>query len=191
MSYLWILIALASFFHLFYFYALWKKDFSVIDIAWGLSASIIALLAILQVEIIDWRSFLVAFLTLIWGARLAFYLCERNAKVGEDERYAQWREEWGQKANLQAYFRVFWLQTILSFVIFSSLPLIIFAQHQQFHWIDVIALLIWLLGFFIETLADSQKRKFKEQESQRGQICKKGLWRYSRHPNYFGEATLW
>jgi steroid 5-alpha reductase family enzyme len=189
-----VLVVLA-FFHLFYFIALFKKDFSIVDTAWGLSFLLIFLSGFISSpNELSSRLILLCGLVSIWALRLSGHIFYRNIKLGhEDYRYAQWREDWGEKANKVAYFRVFLLQAFLSLVMASPLILIHYYPEKSplGSLLDCIGLTLWALGLLLESIADFQKDRFKSIEANQGKVLKSGVWKYSRHPNYFGEALLW
>ena len=190
-----VIIANIILFHLTFLIAVKKKDFGVIDVIWSLSFFLIYLVAHLNTELTNsLRVNFIGVIVGIWSIRLAGYLFYRLIKKGkEDFRYAAWREEWGEKANSTAYVRVFWLQTILSLVIASPLVFIHLypEKAQSLNFIDIIGLVIAISGVFIEALADQQKNAFKKNPENKNKFCQVGLWKYSRHPNYFGESLVW
>lgn len=176
--------------------ALYKKDFSVVDIGWGLSFLVIFLSGYINSPNLnmDFRTLLIGLLTFIWSIRLSGYILLRSKIIGkEDFRYAQWRKEWGKNANLIAYFKVFILQGVISIIIASPLYLIHFYKSEiPFgNWLDGLGLFLWIIGFMFEAIGDYQKHHFKKNANNKGKILKEGLWGYTRHPNYFGEALLW
>ncbi len=169
---------------------------SVIDTAWGLGFIVIAFATIFHriiqgyEHIIDMRGIVILLLVFVWGSRLALYLHKRNKKAGEDFRYQTFRKEWGEKTNIISYFKVFMLQMVLLFIVALpvSLPLLTL-NNSPLGLMSWLGIGIWCIGFSIEYMADQQLKNFKAK-GQKG-IIKTGLWRYSRHPNYFGEALLW
>lgn len=177
------------FIHVTYLVALSRKDFSVIDTAWSIGFMLIALAGCFLSNFSNSLENIILIVVLIWGIRLSWFLHSRNMKNGEDARYKAWREEWGEKANQIAYFKVYLLQYGL--LIVASLP--IFAIHlspnQEWSLLTVVGVLLWILGFTWEAVADHQKSVFKKINPKK--VCTVGLWSLSRHPNYFGEATLW
>lgn len=132
---------------------------------------------------------------MMWGARLAFFLFKRNRKTGEDFRFQALRQKWKDNVTYHAFFKVFMLQVLLMLVV--ALPIImIFAYPKQtLGYQENLGLFIgsvmFLFGFIFEAVSDQQLRNFKHRPEMKGRILKTGLWRFSRHPNYFGEAMLW
>lgn len=166
------------------------SDASIADVAWGLLFVLVAGLGLFLGDGWLLRRLLVALLVAAWGLRLAFHIGRRNLGRGEDRRYARWREEHGASWPLRSLFTVFGLQGLLAVVI--ALP-VLRAQSSPVPahptWLDVAGLLVWGVGFAIEVIADAQLEAFKRDDT--GGVMSRGLWRYSRHPNYFGEAVLW
>jgi len=124
---------------------------------------------------------------MIWGLRLGIYLSKRNLGKPEDFRYQNFRKGWGNWPNLNAYFRVFILQMLLMMIV--SLPSYYsMSNSNQMSWYNWLGVVIWTFGFIWESWADASLAHFKKH--QKG-VCKAGPWKYSRHPNYFGEMILW
>jgi len=166
-----------------------KNDNSKIDIGWGAGFAIAA--SVMLLFCLNQKLFIVFLLIFMWGARLSLYIFFRSRGKPEDFRYAEMRKNWGTKQKLNAFYRVFLLQAILMYII--SLPVIsAFYQIQtEFIVINYLGLIIFLLGFLFETIADAQMGKFKENPDNKGKIIQTGLWKSSRHPNYFGEMLVW
>jgi steroid 5-alpha reductase family enzyme len=177
--------------HYFYILAVIKKNLSVIDTAWGLGFVILALLGCLDSKFSNPKENLLLILTSLWGLRLAIFLHLRNHGKPEDFRYAQWRKEWGQRTNQIAYFKVYWLQYFLMLIV--ALP-IIGSHHsavRSLSFLNILGLFCWMLGMFWEVMADHQKNEFKKREENKNKFISSGLYKFSRHPNYFGETLLW
>jgi len=182
---------------LFLMIALWLmslliKNASIVDIFWGIGFIIITWIAFNKAAGYLPRKQLITTLVTVWGLRLALHIGVRNWGKPEDFRYAKWREENGSHWWWISFFQVFLLQGILMWII--SLPLIA-AQTSGFPAIltplDFIGASFWTLGMMLESVADSQLRRFKSDPNNRGKILTTGLWKFSRHPNYFGEAVTW
>ena len=189
--YLTILLAVLVYMTVWFLLALWRRRNDLADIAWGGGFIVAALTAVLLQTGLTPRARLVVLLVILWGLRLAVHIGLRNLGKGEDERYRKWREEWGRHWLLRSYLQVFLLQGFLLYLI--SLPVIwtILAKPSPWTGLDAIGLAVWIVGFFFEALGDFQLAQFKKDPAHRGKIIQQGLWRYSRHPNYFGEVTLW
>jgi steroid 5-alpha reductase family enzyme len=189
--YLTILLAVLLYMTVWFLLALWRRRNDLADIAWGGGFIVAALTALLLQTGLTPRAKLVVLLVILWGLRLAVHIGLRNLGKGEDERYRKWREEWGRHWLLRSYLQVFLLQGFLLYLI--SLPVIwtILVKPSPWTGLDAIGLAVWIVGFFFEALGDFQLARFKKDPNNRGKIIQQGLWRYSRHPNYFGEVTLW
>jgi steroid 5-alpha reductase family enzyme len=190
-QYLTILLAVLLYMTGWFLLALWRRRNDLADIAWGGGFIAAALTAVLLQTGLASRARLVVLLVILWGLRLAVHIGLRNLGKGEDERYRKWREEWGRHWLLRSYLQVFLLQGFLLYLI--SLPVIwtILAKPSPWTGLDALGLAIWMAGFFFEAVGDFQLARFKKDPAHRGKIIQQGLWRYSRHPNYFGEVTLW
>ncbi|BDC35199.1 hypothetical protein Noda2021_11570 [Candidatus Dependentiae bacterium Noda2021] len=168
-----------------------KKDNSIADIAWGPGFALIALYTLFNSGTFFPRQLLVTALVLLWATRLSSHILKRNWNKGEDARYAQWRQSWGKHATLFSFTNVFLLQGFLLLVI--SYPIMIINSYSDatLNYKDFLGLAMWLVGFYFEVVGDAQLAAFLKQPANRGKILMSGLWKYTRHPNYFGEALLW
>lgn len=171
--------------------ALLKKDNSLADTAWGLGFVLLAGLTFVRAHEPAPRRVLVTSLVLVWGLRLAVHVFARNRKKGEDFRYAAWRARWGRWFVLRSYLQVFLLQGLFLLVIAWPIILVNATPQTGLGWRDLAGSALWLLGFAFEAAADAALARFKGEAGNKGRIMAEGLWRYSRHPNYFGEALMW
>lgn len=189
---IWALITPQVLTHIFFTWAQKIKNWGVIDIAWGLGFVVTNITALAQVGSFSFSNILVTSMTSFWAFRLAIYLFKRNHGKPEDWRYAQFREEWKPNSNLQGYLKVFVFQGLLMFAV--SLPQVVFIlSGKQLEWgiLEILGLIIWVQGITFETLADSQLAKFKKSPENKGKVMMSGVWSLSRHPNYYGEVSLW
>lgn len=185
-------LGLLVFFHLVFAVALLKKDYSIIDIAWGLGFVLVALIAHQINPSPQWRTHLVLGCISLWGLRLGIYLLIRNLKKKEEDfRYQKLRKEWGEKANIHAYFKIFLAQPILLFFISFPVSVTLGRSTVPLNFLDWIGLGLFLIGFLIETIADAQMMNFKAKPENKDKLIRIGLWKGSRHPNYFGEMLVW
>ncbi|GKT08709.1 DUF1295 domain-containing protein [Desulforhabdus sp. TSK] len=171
--------------------ALIKGRNDIVDVAWGPGFILAALFSFLYGGMFTLRGVLVCRLVLVWGLRLALHIHERNRGKGEDHRYRQWREEWGDTFLWRSFLQIFMLQGVL--LVFVAVPVIFInasASHPFTAW-DFLGLAVWMLGFSFEAVGDWQLLTFMRDPANRGKLLTEGLWRYTRHPNYFGEVTLW
>lgn len=166
------------------------KRNDVADIAWGLGFLLLALISFFREGFEFDRGFLVTLLVLFWAFRLSIHIYFRNRGKTEDYRYKKWREEWGKWFYIRSYLQVFVLQGILMLLISSAFLMVNIFRGGSFTWLDILGVVIWFFGFFFETVGDWQLMKFVKTK-KKGEIMKTGLWKYSRHPNYFGEVVQW
>lgn len=171
--------------------SLFKKRNDVADTAWGLGFVLLAWVSFFINNVSDLRGLLVNLLVSIWGLRLAWHIHSRNKGKSEDYRYQAWRREWGKWFYLRSYFQVYLLQGLLLFLIIFPVLLINNSLESKLNWLDAFGLVVWLVGFFFEVVGDAQLASFVGNQNNKGKILQSGLWRYTRHPNYFGEVTQW
>lgn len=168
-----------------------KRDSSIMDIAYALCA-VIMLWAQwgLQGSDTSPRSLLMLVIVNLWGWRYTVYIAWRNLPHGEDRRYARWRERTGAPWWWWSYFQVFLLQAVMIWLWYAPIALAM-SVPGPLGALEFIAALVWLVGFVFEAGADWQLARFKGDPTNRGTVLRSGLWGQSRHPNYFGEATMW
>jgi len=168
------------------------KDASIIDIFWGMGFVIIAWAYAMDIgwDNMGIRHKVLLGLVSVWGSRLTVYLAVRNLGKGEDYRYVQMREAGGANWWLISYLRVFILQGIILWVV-SSLLVPALLTGNELQPLDYLGIGLWVLGFYFEAVGDWQMMRFKANKANQGKVMNKGLWKYTRHPNYFGDATLW
>ena len=166
------------------------RDVSIVDIFWGLGFVAIAWLSLLVSHVAAPHAWLIAGLTTIWGLRLACYLTWRKIGKPEDYRYEALRRQFGDRFWLVSLFLVFGLQGVLMWVVSLPLQLAPFGTGGL-NYLDAIGAAVWAVGFTFESVGDYQLARFKANPANRGQACDRGLWRYTRHPNYFGDFLVW
>lgn len=186
-----LLLILFFYFNFWFVISLIKKRNDVADLAWGLGFVVMAWSAFFLYQTQGLRPLLVNFLVTIWGARLAWHIFLRLIKSGEDQRYQNWRQEWGKWVVIRSYWQVFILQGIFLFFIVTPVVIINKNSYTSLNLLDYLGILIWLIGFFFETVGDWQLKQFVSSPKNKGKLMQSGLWKYSRHPNYFGEVTMW
>ena len=187
--------------------ALWawslkRKDAGVADVGWGLGFVIVAWLAFFLGEASGPRRLLVPVLVSLWGLRLSGFLAWRNLvaqlhpggemNLKEDRRYGAMRRKHGERFWWVSLFTVFGFQGLLLFVV--SLPIAVVQTIKgptDLGWLDYVGVAVLLVGLFFETVGDYQLSNFRRNPGSHGQVLNTGLWRYSRHPNYFGDAMAW
>ena len=168
------------------------KKVTFVDSIWGMGFVLIAWITFAGTDGYGLRRMLLAGLTTVWGVRLCVHLSWRNWGHGEDPRYAAWREQAGGHFWLVSLVKVFLLQALFLWAI--SLPVQvgqISTSPGHVTFLDVLGTVIWIIGFYFESLADYQLAKFKADPGNAGKVMNSGLWAYSRHPNYFGEFLIW
>jgi steroid 5-alpha reductase family enzyme len=166
------------------------KDVSIVDPFWGLGFVLITLVYYITGGLRTGRSYLAIVLITIWAVRLSYHLFIRNRQEGEDPRYRAMREHHGKRFLWISLFTVFLLQGILLWII--SMPLLgsVISDLPLGYW-DLMGSLIFFTGLTVESISDKQLARFRENPSNTGLVLDTGFWRYSRHPNYFGETILW
>jgi steroid 5-alpha reductase family enzyme len=161
------------------------------DVAWGPGFILVAWVTLLSNNAFTVRPILIASLITLWGLRLAWHIFQRNRGRGEDFRYKKWRDDWGKWFYVRSFLQIFMLQGLLLLMVVS--PQIIVTSTDisaSLNTLSFLGLAIFLVGFFFEAIGDLQLARFLAQKD-RGPIMNTGLWKYTRHPNYFGEVSLW
>jgi len=169
-----------------------RRDASIVDIVWGLAFVTVAVVAGLVGDGSSDRRWLLAGLVAVWGLRLAGYLAWRNLGHGEDYRYRAMRKHYGTRFATVSLVRVFGLQALLVWIV--SLPVQLSASAERPPSLGLLAgvgVALWAVGLFFETVGDIQLARFKQDSAEQGQVMDRGLWRYTRHPNYFGDCCVW
>lgn len=186
-----VLVSVLVWVHLAFALAVWQKNNTVADIFWGMGFMLVAWTVLLVSGNWQWRSIIVVSLVTIWGLRLVIHIFRRSQGKKEDYRYAQWRAKWGQRWLIYSYLQVFVSQALLMLVIVSSAAWTISFASNGFSLLDSLGVSVWLMGFLFELIGDQQLATFKQNPTHKGKVMRHGLWLYTRHPNYFGEATQW
>jgi steroid 5-alpha reductase family enzyme len=187
----WAAIALLTISTIAWLYSIVARDASVVDALWGVSQIVIAGVALTAGETVTARSWLTALLVTTWGVRLAAYLTVRARGRGED-----WRHQRARARQRHFVWRslpeVFWFQLVGGALV-VGLPLfaVVAPSQPPLGWLDLVAVLIWAVGFTLEVVADLQLARFRRDRCTGERLLQAGLWGYSRHPNYFGETVLW
>lgn len=167
-----------------------KRDqLNVVDVAWGGGFILLAWSTYVQMQAP--RTLLVAVLVTLWGLRLMGHLGKRVKTGKDDPRYLELKKKWKGNVWLRAYLSVFLLQGLLVLII--GLPIVMTAGDLLGHtaWAVYTGAVIWFIGFTIERLADAELAEFVKNRKSKDAVLDTGSWRYSRHPNYFGELTQW
>jgi len=188
-----VLLVILGLMTILWFVSLVLKNSSIVDIFWG-TGFVIAnwIYFILSPDGFLVRKTLIGILVTIWGLHLSLHILWRNWGKPEDYRYQVWRKEAGPRWWWQSYLQVFLLQGILMWII--SAPLLSAQRSPKpSHLIlfDILGSAVWLIGFFFESVGDLQLVRFKANPMNKGLVMDQGLWRYTRHPNYFGDSVQW
>lgn len=170
--------------------SLYKKDVSIVDSLWPVFFIIASLYYLAQLEDLSTRTIIFFSLILIWGIRLSAHITYRHWGCEEDHRYQTIRKNNQPGFAFKSLYLIFAFQAVIAWII--ALPLYyVFQTQQPLSLLDALGVTLWLTGMLFETLADYQLLKFKQDPNNKGKILTRGLWAYSRHPNYFGESLIW
>lgn len=185
-----VTIAVVLYISLWYWYSLRQNDISLIDVAWGVGFVSIGIGLLLSGPKTILQ-YIITVCVALWGLRLSYHLAVRKAGSAEDARYTKYRKIWKNNFAINSYFRIFLLQGL--FMVLISMPLIIVANNNgvELKAMQYFGLAIWLCGFVFEVIADYQLKNFLNSKLNRGKVFSRGLWSWSRHPNYFGEVVQW
>lgn len=172
-----------------YIVGLILKRNDVADIAWGLGFVSIAWIS-LFIAGVSLRGLIVTLLVTIWGIRLSYHIFLRNKNKPEDYRYQAWRNECSY-FYLRSYLQIYLLQGLFLYLIALPFLFINKSATAGISILDVAGVVVWIIGFYFESKGDSELKQFILNPENKGKIMNQGLWKYSRHPNYFGEVTQW
>lgn len=195
MYFIGVILLVFLYFFVLFLIAQKLKNNSIVDIGWGLGYVLISLYTIIYFLIKGELTLLIGIvggLVILWGLRLFLYIGIRNFKKPEDYRYVAMRKKWvGKNEKVQAFFKVFMVQA--GFMLIISMPVYIAVLNTRLYsnlwWI--IGAILFMIGFYFEAVGDMQLRKFVKNRTDKNQIMDQGLWKITRHPNYFGETLMW
>jgi steroid 5-alpha reductase family enzyme len=169
------------------------KNVSIVDLFWGLGFLLSGSFYFLKTDGFEPRKIILIILVAFWAIRLSGYLTWRNSGKGEDFRYRQFRKEYGEDRYWWiSFFQTFLLQGILMWLI--SAPILgaqYYGNNRDLGIFDYAGIFFWITGFLFETIGDLQLARFKSNPLNKGKVMNKGLWHYTRHPNYFGDTAVW
>ena len=171
--------------------AWWRRDNSIVDVTYGLAFVLATVVTFVLSPTRHPREALMLLLVTLWGMRLAVHLLVRKWGQGEDFRYKAWRDSWGRWFVLRSVLQIYALQGMIILVILTPVLLLRRDPGGALGWLDLVGVAVWVVGFLFETIGDAQLLAWKRDGGTRGRFIRHGLWRITRHPNYFGEATLW
>jgi len=169
------------------------KNVSIVDLFWGFGFVVINAFYVFSSTEISDRQMLLLILVSIWGLRLSFYLGWRNIGKAEDFRYQEFRKKYGPERYWWfSFFQTFLLQGVLMMLISTPLLGANFGeQNSGLQWLDYAGILVWIIGFTFEVGGDFQLARFKSNPQNKGKVLNTGFWKYTRHPNYFGDSAVW
>jgi steroid 5-alpha reductase family enzyme len=167
------------------------RDASIVDPVWPLGFVLVAWVVHALADGDQARSWLLVAMVTIWGLRLSAHLAWRKRGEPEDYRYQAMRKHWGPRFPVISLVTVFALQGVLMWIVSLPVQLGQIPDDPGLGPLAVIGALVWIVGFLFETVGDAQLTRFKGDPANRGQVMDRGLWRYTRHPNYFGDACVW
>lgn len=164
----------------------------VADVGYGMAFVAVIAAAAVQVAPLSNAAILMIALAATWGLRLSLRIARKNWSKPEDFRYAAWRASWGTSFVVRSFLQIYMLQGLIVFVIASPVLLtLVFPATGEIGPLTIAGTVLWLIGFACEAIADEQLDRFVANKANRGKIMMTGLWKYSRHPNYFGESLMW
>lgn len=170
-----------------------QEKLTIVDTMWGIGFVLVAVATALVslggdgAPALRW---ILLAMVGVWGLRLAWHLHRRNSRLPEDPRYAALAEADGRSFTRVALNRVFLPQGIAMFLV--ATPIMVGANNERIVWpLLIIGVVVWAVGLFFEAVGDAQLAAFKSDPANRGKIMDQGLWRYTRHPNYFGDSCVW
>lgn len=173
--------------------SIFLKNVSIVDLFWGAGFAVTSIFYFINTNGFDTRKVLLLAMVSIWGLRLSIYLAWRNIGKGEDFRYAQFRKNYGEHRYWWiSFFQTFLLQGVLMWLI--SVPLLgamYNSANSSLGILDFIGIELWIIGLSFEAGGDFQLAKFKLNPNNKGKVLNTGFWRYTRHPNYFGDSAVW
>jgi len=189
-AWLWAGAVLLAVAFVFWLFSLWRNDVSIVDSLWSLMFLLTAATYVLLTDEAGSRTPWLLALVTAWAIRLSAYITWRNHGKEEDYRYREIRRNNEPGFRFKSLYLVFGLQALLAWLI--SLPLLAaISGSGTLSWLDLAGIALWSVGFFFETVGDWQLARFKSGPDSEGRVCDRGLWRYTRHPNYFGDFALW
>jgi steroid 5-alpha reductase family enzyme len=189
---LWCAAAVIALFVVAWAVSVPLRNASIVDVVWGLSFCVIAWTARVVADGYAPRQNLLVGLVTLWGMRLAAYLFWRNTGKGEDFRYAAMRRRAGPSFTRRSLVTVFLLQAAMAWTV--SLPIQVgqaAGSPRSLGWLSALGVAVWLVGVAMESIGDGQLARFKADPQNAGKVMDRGLWRYTRHPNYFGDFCVW
>lgn len=184
-------VGILVYFTVFFIIGTTLKNNGIVDIGWGIGFVLISTWQWMKNGAVVDSRMIILILVAIWGMRLFYHIFRRNINKPEDFRYAKWRKEWGKNVVIRSLFQVYYLQALFMMIIIYPVVWTIVNGDASFDFLFIIGVMVWFFGYLFESIGDMQLRAFKSNIKNKGKIMQSGLWKYTRHPNYFGEATMW
>ena len=184
-------IIIFGYFFLFFLLGTILRNNGVVDVGWGIGFVVVAWLLMFLYPGTSLARITMTLLITLWGVRLFAHILRRNLGKPEDFRYVAFRKAWGRWVVPRAFLQVYMLQGVFMYLISLPVILSIHVTATVQPLLYALGLVVFAIGFVFEALGDRQLRQFLREPKNRGTIMGSGLWRYTRHPNYFGEATMW
>ena len=190
--YIWNLFLILGLMTILWLISIRVKNVSIVDLFWGLGFVISAAFYFILTDEAGPRKIIVISLVSLWGFRLSLYLAWRNLGKAEDFRYQEFRRKYGENRYWWiSFFQTFFLQGVLMWLISAPLLGAQYDSTADLNWWDIAAILFWIIGFTFEAGGDWQLARFRANPAHKGKVLDKGFWRYTRHPNYFGDVAVW
>lgn len=172
--------------------SLLRRDNGTADIGYGPAFVVLIASVALASTVVYPLALLLLALVVVWASRLALRIFAKNKGKPEDFRYASWRKEWGDTFFIRSFLQVYMLQGLVIFIVALPVTLALaLPSPMTLPWLVAGGVLLWCIGFFFEAVGDAQLDAFLKNPTNKGKIMQSGLWKYSRHPNYFGESLMW
>jgi steroid 5-alpha reductase family enzyme len=171
--------------------SLLKRDAGIMDVAYPLAAALPVVVLVARRGSWSPHEVVTVALVALWSVRMSLHIGLRNAGHGEDGRYAAWRARFGRHWWWWSFFQVFMVQGVLVWLWSLGLIGAVAAGARELGWQHALALLLFAVGFYFQVVGDLQLERFKKTRTDRSMVLDTGLWRLTRHPNYFGEAVVW
>ena len=171
--------------------SLLKKNAAIVDIFWGLGFVVVGWASAINVDHVSSLGKVILALVTLWGLRLSLYLGIRNHGKPEDFRYVAMRKHYGARFPIISLFTVFLLQGAIMMVVSLPVQIALSDAQASLSMTTYVGVALFTLGIFFEAVGDWQLAKFKRNPQNAGQVMQTGLWKYTRHPNYFGDTCVW
>ena len=174
----------------FWVISLIRNNVSIVDALWSMMFLLMLAIYISSIDVIGTRAWLILLLVAVWAIRLSAYIGVRNHGQPEDHRYQSIRQNNQPNFRFKSLYIVFGLQAVLAAII--ALPLLFASStNVALSWFDMLGIVLWLTGMYFEVVGDQQLKRFREDHNNQKRVLNTGLWGLTRHPNHFGEFTLW